>query len=154
MKRFTKFATALSTAFLMAAVLATGASAHDNGAAQTPPMGWSSWNLFAANIDEDLIVDIADAMVEYNLDDAGYEYVNLDDNWQSSERDVNGRLQFDPIRFPHDGNWLSNEIHDRGLKMACIRPTACTPARICRPPSPGAERRDELCKLGDRLLQV
>lgn len=117
MKRFTKFATALSTAFLMAAVLATGASAHDNGAAQTPPMGWSSWNLFAANIDEDLIVDIADAMVEYNLDDAGYEYVNLDDNWQSSERDVNGRLQFDPIRFPHDGNWLSNEIHDRGLKM-------------------------------------
>ena len=71
MKRFTKFATALSTAFLMAAVLATGASAHDNGAAQTPPMGWSSWNLFAANIDEDLIVDIADAMVEYNLDDAG-----------------------------------------------------------------------------------
>ena len=26
-------------------------------------------------------------------------------------------MQFDPIRFPHDGNWLSNEIHDRGLKM-------------------------------------
>lgn len=111
--------------------------------------------LFAANIDEDLIVDIADAMVEYNLDDAGYEYVNLDDNWQSSERDVNGRLQFDPIRFPHDGNWLSGQIHDRGLKMGLYTSNGlytCQDLPALR--VPGAERRDELCKLGDRLLQV
>ncbi|WP_195985758.1 NPCBM/NEW2 domain-containing protein [Clostridium sp. D33t1_170424_F3] len=117
MKRVTKFATAVVTAFLAAAMLATGASAHDNGVGKTPPMGWSSWNAFWANIDEDLIVDTADAMVEHGLKDVGYEYVNLDDNWQSSERDVNGRLQFDPIRFPHDGNWLSQQLHDKGLKV-------------------------------------
>lgn len=117
MKRITKFAAALSAAFLAAAMLATGASAHDNGVSRTPPMGWSSWNSFWANIDEDLIVDTADAMVQYGLKDVGYEYVNLDDNWQSSERDENGRLQFDPIRFPHDGNWLASELHDKGLKV-------------------------------------
>lgn len=98
-------------------MLATGASAHDNGVGKTPPMGWSSWNAFWANIDEDLIVDTADSMVKYGLKDAGYEYVNLDDNWQSSERDVNGRLQFDPIRFPHDGNWLTTQLHDKGFKV-------------------------------------
>ena len=117
MKRTTKVAASLSTVLVAAAMLATGVSAHDNGAAKTPPMGWSSWNAFWANIDEDLITDTADAMVTYGLKDVGYEYVNLDDNWQSSERDENGRLQFDPIRFPHDGNWLSNYIHERGLKI-------------------------------------
>ena len=35
---------------------------YNNGVALTPPMGWSSWNLFASKISEDLIKEIADAM--------------------------------------------------------------------------------------------
>ncbi|MBO5776021.1 MAG: hypothetical protein J6R35_01465, partial [Clostridia bacterium] len=58
-----------------------------NGVAQTPPMGWSSWNTFRNRIDEDLIYDTAVAMKETGLADAGYTYVNLDDNWHSSLRD-------------------------------------------------------------------
>ncbi|WP_040197848.1 NPCBM/NEW2 domain-containing protein [Candidatus Soleaferrea massiliensis] len=117
MKRTTKIAGTMLAGFLTMAALSAGASAHDNGAAKTPPMGWSSWNAFHANIDEELITETADAMVQFGLRDAGYEYVNLDDNWHASERDENGRLQFDPIRFPHNGKWLSGYIHDRGLKM-------------------------------------
>ena len=30
---------------------------------QTPPMGWNSWNTFGSNINEKLIMEIADAKV-------------------------------------------------------------------------------------------
>ena len=35
---------------------------YNNGAALTPPMGWSSWNTFRQRIDENVILEIADAM--------------------------------------------------------------------------------------------
>ena len=38
---------------------------------QTPQMGWSSWNKFQGNINEDIIKGIADAMVTSGLRDAG-----------------------------------------------------------------------------------
>ena len=40
--------------------------------ADTPQMGWSTWNKFQGNINEDIIRGIADAMVETGLRDAGY----------------------------------------------------------------------------------
>ena len=49
---------------------------YNNGVALTPPMGWSSWNLFRHKISEELIKEIADAMAESGLADAGYRYVN------------------------------------------------------------------------------
>ena len=56
----------------------------ENKVAQTPPMGWSSWNTFRNNINEQLILDTADAMKKSGLLDAGYQYVNLDDCWHLS----------------------------------------------------------------------
>lgn len=38
------------------------AGEYGNNAALTPPMGWSSWNTFRNNINEQLILDTADAM--------------------------------------------------------------------------------------------
>ena len=35
--------------------------------AQTPPMGWNSWNTFGPKIHEKLIMEIADAMVEKGI---------------------------------------------------------------------------------------
>lgn len=55
---------------------------YDNGVALTPPMGWSSWNTFRNHISEELILQIATAMKNSGLADAGYQYVNLDDCWQ------------------------------------------------------------------------
>ena len=49
--------------------------------AKRPPLGWNSWNTFGENISEDLIREIADAMVSTGLRDAGYEYVVIDDCW-------------------------------------------------------------------------
>jgi len=50
--------------------------------ASTPPMGWNSWNKFGCNVSEDLIRQIADAMVASGMKDAGYQYIVIDDCWQ------------------------------------------------------------------------
>ena len=57
-----------------------------------PPMGWNTWNTFAKNIQEELILDSAKALVSSGLKDAGYEYVVIDDCWALKERGADGRL--------------------------------------------------------------
>ena len=90
---------------------------YNNGAAITPPMGWSSWNTFRNTIDEKLITDMAQAMKATGLLDAGYTYVNLDDCWQSSMRTPDGKLQGDLTRFPRGMKPLIKDINDLGFKV-------------------------------------
>jgi alpha-galactosidase len=85
-----------------------------NGLARTPPMGWSSWNLFRSSIDERTVREIADAMVSSGLRDAGYVYVNIDDGWQG-QRDDAGVLNANE-KFP-DMKALADYLHARGLKL-------------------------------------
>ena len=89
----------------------------ENGQAQTPPMGWSSWNLFRNHIHEDLIYEIGRAMKDSGLLDAGYQYLNLDDCWQSSSRDADGRLQGDLASFPGGIQALRERVNALGLKL-------------------------------------
>ena len=90
---------------------------YNNGVALTPPMGWSSWNLFRHKISENLIKEIADAMKDSGLVDAGYCYVNIDDCWQASERDADGKLQCDKITFPSGIKALAEYVNERGVKL-------------------------------------
>ena len=76
--------------------------------AERPPMGWNSWNTFGANITEELVMGIADAMVDRGLKDAGYEYVVIDDCWSLRNRDADGRMVADPAKFPHGMKYLSD----------------------------------------------
>lgn len=90
---------------------------YDNAAALTPPMGWSSWNTFRNTIDEDLILEIAAAMKNSGLLDAGYKYLNIDDCWQSSLRDKDGRLQGDLVRFASGIKNLAEQVNAQGIKL-------------------------------------
>lgn len=90
---------------------------YNNGVALTPPMGWSSWNLFRNKISEELIKEIADAMQKSGLVDAGYVYVNIDDCWQGSSRDADGKLQCDKITFPSGIKSLAGYVNERGVKL-------------------------------------
>ena len=87
------------------------------GGCPTPPMGWSSWNTFRNNIDHDLIVETGRIMKERGLLDAGYRYLNLDDNWHSSMRTAEGLLQGDLTRFPAGIASLVQELNALGLKV-------------------------------------
>ena len=84
--------------------------------ALTPPMGWNSWNTFRCDIDEKLIKETADAMVESGMKDAGYEYINIDDCWQTV-RDSNGIIVVDKERFPSGMKALADYVHEKGLKL-------------------------------------
>lgn len=90
---------------------------YNSGVALTPPMGWSSWNLFRQKISEELIKEIADAMQKSGLVEAGYKYVNIDDCWQSSTRDAAGKLQCDKITFPSGIRALAEYVNERGVKL-------------------------------------
>ena len=92
-------------------------NSYNNGVALTPPMGWSSWNTFRNKINEELILQIANAMAKSGLADAGYQYVNLDDCWQSSERDENGKFVADYEAFPRGIKPLVEDINKMGLKV-------------------------------------
>ena len=83
---------------------------YDNGLGVTPPMGWNSWNKFACNINEDLIIETAQAIVDLGLNKLGYRYINLDDCWQLS-RNSTGYIQEDFTKFPSGIRYLSDTIH-------------------------------------------
>src|SRR5262249_44017944 len=84
---------------------------------QTPPMGWNSWNKFACKVNEQLIRETADAMVSSGMKAAGYQYVNIDDCWMAPQRDAEGRLQADPVRFPSGIKAVADYRHAKGRKL-------------------------------------
>ncbi|MGN0574057.1 MAG: alpha-galactosidase [Acutalibacteraceae bacterium] len=92
-------------------------SQYDNSAALTPPMGWSSWNLFRNKINEDLIYEMGEALKKSGLADCGYVYLNIDDCWQSSLRDKDGKLQTDFVTFPSGIKKLAERVNALGLKL-------------------------------------
>lgn len=80
-----------------------------------PTMGWSSWNTFALNINEDVICGQADEMVKLGLDKVGYKYVNIDDGYWDG-RDANGNLRINKKLFPKGMKYIADYIHSKGLK--------------------------------------
>lgn len=68
------------------------------------------------DMNETSIRAIADFIVSSGLQDAGYEYVNLDDCIVSEQRAPNGTLVPDPTRFPSGFKSLFDYIHSKGLK--------------------------------------
>ncbi len=112
-------ATLISTSLVFTLLLGgaqTNALAVGNGLARTPPMGWNSWNKFGCNVSEQLIKEIADAMVASGMKKAGFQYVNIDDCWQES-RDSAGNIVADPARFPGGMKALADYVHAKGLKL-------------------------------------
>lgn len=81
-----------------------------------PPMGWSSWNTFGRNINENLFKETADAMVASGLSDCGYQYVNIDDCWHASHRSDEGKLMPDKEAFPSGMKNLVDYVNKAGLK--------------------------------------
>lgn len=111
-----------------------------NSLAQTPPMGWNSWNKFGCNVSEKLMKEMADAMVSSGMKDAGYEYIVIDDCWQVG-RDSLGNIIPDPERFPNGIKHLADYIHGKGLKLGIY---SCAGSYTCqgRPGSRGYQFQD------------
>lgn len=74
--------------------------------------------------------------------DAGYVYVNIDDCWQG-ERDKDGFIQPDPVRFPSGIKALADHVHSKGMKLGIYSDAG---AKTCggRAGSQGYEYQDAL----------
>lgn len=99
-----------------------------------PPMGWNGWNEFRCRpeLGQAKFEANVDALVASGMEDAGYEYVNLDDCWQAP-RGADGTLTANS-RFPDGVDGLGRYAHARGLKLGvdahnvdCPRPELTTP---------------------------
>ena len=97
--------------------------------ANTPPMGWNTWNTFAQDISDSLIRESADAFCDIGLKDAGYEYIVIDDCWSKKVRDkVTDRIVPDESKFPYGMKALADYVHSKGLKFGMY---SCAGQRTC-----------------------
>ncbi|MDD6735007.1 MAG: glycoside hydrolase family 27 protein [Clostridiales bacterium] len=108
--------------------------------AQKPIMGFNTWNTFGANINEQLIFEIADTMVSEGYLDAGYDYLIIDDCWSKKDRE-NGLIVPDPKLFPHGMKYVADYVHSKGLKFGMY---TCAGFKTCAgyPGSYGHEYED------------
>jgi len=111
------------------------------GLAMTPPMGWNSWNTFETNIDEKLVKETADILVSSGMAAAGYNYIVLDDGWMTKQRDKDGNLVPDPVKFPNGMKALIDYVHAKGLKFGLYN---CAGTHTCAgyPGTRGFEYQD------------
>jgi len=98
------------------AVQAPAVEAAPNQVVTTPPMGWASWNSFAAQINFNVIKAQTDALVASGLKDAGYQYVNIDEGWWQGTRDAAGNITVDTAEWPGGMKAIADYIHSKGLK--------------------------------------
>jgi alpha-galactosidase len=101
---------------LLALGLFTVSNALDNGVGRTPPMGWSSWQMFNRFVNE---TDIAESILALSsLKEFGYEYANFDGAWMSPERDPASNHQVaNPATVPHGIKALADLAHANGIKF-------------------------------------
>jgi alpha-galactosidase len=82
--------------------------------ALTPPLGWNSWNVWAAKVNDEKVRAAADAIVSTGLAAQGYTYVNIDDAWEGP-RNADGEITSNE-KFPKM-NALTDYVHAKGLKI-------------------------------------
>jgi hypothetical protein len=83
--------------------------------ALTPAMGWNSWNCWGLSVSDAKVRSSAQALIDKGLIDHGWNYINIDDGWESPQRDSNGNIVPNE-KFPSMrglGDWL----HAHGLKF-------------------------------------
>lgn len=109
--------TTISLVTLIALLLPANIKAWDNGLGLTPAMGWNSWNKYGCNINETVIQANARRMVDLGLNQLGYQYLNIDDCWLEANRDSNGHIIVDSVKFPNGMKAMGDYIHNLGLKF-------------------------------------
>ncbi len=130
---------ALSLSLVVTGLLAAGLTAPAAEPAflswaETPPMGWNSWDCYGAGVWETNVVENAEYMAR-NLKPHGWDTITIDIQWYEPlahttsyrrgavlEMDGNGRLLPAPNRFPmtaatHSFKPMGDYLHGKGLKF-------------------------------------
>ena len=82
----------------------------------TPIMGWSSWNAFYWEINEQLLFDQMDALVSTGLAAVGYNFFNIDDGFFGGRAATNPRtIMVRQETFPNGMKVFADRAHSMGL---------------------------------------
>ncbi|KAK6996482.1 alpha-galactosidase [Favolaschia claudopus] len=82
---------------------------------ETLVMGYNTWNAYHCEISQTLILETTQLIKSLGLSDVGYNYVNIDDCYSEKQRNTNGDIVADKVRFPMGMRWLTDRIHSVGL---------------------------------------
>lgn len=74
-------------------------------------MGWNSWNQVHCEVSSLLVKGAIDQIKNLQLDKVGYNYVIIDDCWQAAQRDSNGHIMADPVKFPNGIKEVADYAH-------------------------------------------
>lgn len=88
----------------------------DNGLAERPPMGYSTWNSFGCNISEEKVKLVVHRLKKSGLRDLGYEYINIDDCWMRAARNEAKEIQATDA-FPSGMRAVGDLMHGKGFKF-------------------------------------
>jgi hypothetical protein len=81
-----------------------------------PPVVWSSWTSYYADVTEADIVRNADWLAK-NLKPYGFQFVQLDDGYDRDDKGQHTWIEnWNPTRFPHGPEWLAHYIKSTGLR--------------------------------------
>jgi hypothetical protein len=101
----------------ISSLFVTLTSALMNGLGDRPPLAWSSWNYFANDVNETLLLETADALRGTGLAKLGFTTLNIDAGYLVHQRDESGRLQVNRSRFPHGIRWLAGQLHAKQMRL-------------------------------------
>lgn len=94
-----------------------------------PVIGWNPYNFYSTKATQVDILNTTTAMAKNGMRAAGYKFVNLDDGWQSAQRDSAGNLVPNPKLFGCGIGRLANFVHASGFDFgiyASANSTSCT----------------------------
>jgi hypothetical protein len=102
----------------------TGQKANAQGSGNVPPMGVNLYNIYGdqtAYVNQAALIGIADTMHTNGMQQAGYQYLNVDDSWISASRSASGHLipnsAFSNLINPDPAVGLIAHVHNLGLKF-------------------------------------
>ncbi|CAL9113858.1 unnamed protein product [Musa acuminata var. zebrina] len=104
---------------------------------------WNTWNHFYCDINETILIVIADALVSTGLAKLGYQYVNIDDCWAEHDRDSTVCYMVPKwLTFPSGIKALADYVHGKGLKLGIYSNTGHRTCNHTMPGSLGHEQKD------------
>jgi alpha-galactosidase len=116
--------------------------AKDDRLALTPPMGWYPWNSFGQDPqNEELIKEMADALVSSGMREVGYSFIGPDEGI-CFYRGSDGALTTNLKRYPSGLRGLGDYIHKKGLKYALYTDAGTQTCSKAMPGTRGHEFED------------
>ncbi|MDO4210579.1 MAG: glycoside hydrolase family 27 protein [Bacteroidales bacterium] len=105
-----------------------------------PFMGLLTWNSFEKHIDQNKVMKLADALVDFGLYDVGFDHMCIDDCWAKTARE-GGRYALNPDKF-YDLPALCDYVHNKGMKIGIYSDAADFTCSRAMPGSYGYEDVD------------